>query len=326
MPTVQAVVDGYLEHLREQMLSDAHTTTVRQRLSFFLREQEGKLVNADRLIGFVSPADVAAHLRRFEEKRDAAEGYMAGLVSTHKAFWRWAYQKGYTRQDLGEKLRGRSYRPQIRRPAPEADIAAVAAALPRYAARGGFVKLRDALLVSMSLDSGARRRALRNLRKDALEEALRAPAQTPAGPLFTALSFSKGKTAKIRFSQVTADLARRLLEQLPGECRHVFVSSRTWKQLHQDSLSDSFRRLCAFAGVPTFQSHAVRKRNTTDVARMAGLEAARKYAGHSDAKVTREHYVDAFSDDVEEAAATIAARHQSNNELDEMARLFGLDR
>lgn len=326
MPTVNDVVSRYLEHLREQMLSNAHITTVRQRLSFFLREQDGELVNADRLIAFLRPADVADHLRHFEAARDASEGYMAGLISTHKAFWRWACERGYTRQNLGEKLRGRSYRPQVRRPVPEEDIAAVARAIPAYAAAGGFVRLRDALLVSMSLDSGARRRALRNLRKDALEDALRAPVETPAGPLFTALSFSKGKTAKIRFSEATASLARRLLQQLPGDCRHVFVSSRTWKQLHQDSLSDSFRRLCEFADVPVFQSHAVRKRNTTDVARMAGLEAARKYAGHSDAKVTREHYVDAFSDDVDAAAASIAARHQSNQELDEMARLFGLDR
>lgn len=325
MPTVQDVTERYLEHLREQMLSIAHITTVEQRLSFFLREQGGELANADRLIGFLTPADVADHLRRFEADRDAAEGYMAGLISTHKAFWRWCHDTGYTRQDLGEKLRGRSYRPQVRRPAPEDDIAAVARALPGYVAQGGFVKLRDALLVSMSLDSGARRRALRNLRKDALADALRAPADTPAGPVFTALSFSKGKTAKIRFGPVTAGLADEVLARLPAECRHVFVSSRTWQQLHQDSLGDSFTRLCEFAGVPVFQTHAVRKRNTTDVARLAGLEAARKYAGHSDSKVTREHYVDAFSDDVDAAAASIAARRQQPDDAEEMARLFGVD-
>ena len=324
MPTVKDVTKRYLEHLREQMLSDAHITTVRQRLSFFLREQDEQITNAGRLIGFLTPADIAGHLRSFEAERDASEGYMAGLISTHKAFWRWCCERGYTRQDLGEKLRGRSYRPQVRRPAPEKDIAAVARALPAYAATGGFVALRDALLVSMSLDSGARRRALRNLRADALADALRAPVQTPAGPVYTALSFSKGKTAKIRFGPATAALAGELLGHLPDDCRHVFVSSRTWQQLHQDSLGDSFRRVCTFAGVPVFQSHAVRKRNTTDVARLAGLEAARKYAGHSDSKVTREHYVDAFSDDVDAAAASIAARRQ-HDDTAEMARLFGVD-
>lgn len=330
MPTVNDVVSSYLQHLREQMLSDSYITSVRQRLAFFTRDTPGEIPNGERLIDRLRPADVSDHLRHFEVDRDASEGYMASIVSTHRAFWRWCHERGYTRQNLGEQLRRRSCRPQVRRPAPEGDVAAVAAILPDYARRPGFVPLRDALLVSMSLDSGARRRAFRNLRRDALAGALRAPADTPAGVVYTALSFSKGKPAKIRFGAFTAELARRLLAMLPDDCRYVFVSSRTWRQLHPDSFSDSFRRICEAAGVPTFRTHAVRKRNTTDVARMAGLEAARKYAGHSDSKVTREFYVDAFSDDVDAAAASIANRHRQpekqNSEVNEMARLFGLDR
>lgn len=292
MPTLTDVVDAYLQHLLEEGASPSHRRTVRWRLGRFLRMQRGQVINGDRLIGFVTRADLAEHIEEMEGQ-DYNEGTIAGLVSTNRAFWRWAHEKGYTTINLGEKLRRRSYAPQKRRPAPAEDVERVAAILEEYSYLNNmdWCCLRNATIVSLSLDSGARRRAIRNLKITAVEAALRAPESTADGPAYMAYSFSKKKVAKLRFFRETAGFFRRLLPQLPAGATYVFLSLETHERLHPDSFSGPFERICDYAGVPVFRSHAVRKRNTIEIAHEDGARAAQEYAGHSSIDVTQTHYL-----------------------------------
>lgn len=313
MPTLRDTVNDYIEHLHESGASPSHRRTVRWRLGQFLQMQQGKIINGDRLIGFVTRQDLAEHLEAMEA-RGYEEGTMAGLVSTHKAFWRWALEGAYTRMNIADKLSRRSFAPQKRRPAPAADVAAVVAVLEEYSRfnNQNWVCLRDATIVSLSLDSGARRRALRNLKVDAVRAALRAPETTPAGPAYMAYSFSKRKVAKLRFFEETARFFRRLLPLLPEGATYAFLSIDTEDRLHPDSLGGPFERICEYAGVPTFRSHAIRKRNTIEVAREDGPRAAQEYAGHSDISVTQTHYLMPEENAARDAAAAINARRRGN--------------
>ena len=91
--------------------------------------------------------------------------------------------------------------------------------------------------------------------------------------------------------------------------------------------------------MPTFRSHAVRKRNISQILTIDDPETAQRYAGHKSLETTLRHYKDIHEDQVHEAAAALAESwrdprpHLHGGKLrgqkatgldDEMRRLFGL--
>lgn len=311
----------YLEELKERQSSQSHLRTVAWRLGQFIKPR------ADQPLASVTRAQIAAHFTELRETR--SDGTMAGFTSSHRSFWRWLEAEGHTAENLGEKLRSFSYEPTVRDAAPLDDIQAVLAALwPFVAHRGQRPRdVRDALLVSLSIDSGARLGAMRRIRRSKVDQALRSARATRAGPVYDLLVVrDKTGTSHLRFFNDTAELFRIWLPLLPPAGDFVFVSLTTGQLLRADSLSRGFERICRFAGVPVFRSHAVRKRNVTDILEQADPETAQRYAGHRDLETTLRHYKQKKQGQVDEAAASLSAQRRRRAHFDnEMANLFGLD-
>lgn len=320
MMDLREAVSTYLEHLKERQSSQAHLKTVEWRLSQFLEGRE------DREVGDITRSELAEHF--IELARTRADGTMAGLTSTHKAFWSFAEAEGWTEINVGARLKRFSYKPKSRRAAPAADIRKVALALPAYADhRGGRPRdVRDALFVSLSLDSGARLGAMAGLERRDVAAALKRPARAANGRLVYQVVSRRGKTgtSKMEFCEETAQMFRRWLKMIPAT-KFVFVNINTGEPLRRDSLARAFERVCAYADVPVFRSHAVRKRNVSQIL-ASDPQTAQRYADHSSLETTYRHYSDVDEDDVLEATASLAERWRGVDAHEELRRLFGLQK
>ncbi len=314
-------LDAYLVSLQERQCSPSHVRTVAWRLGLFARAV------GETDLSRISRLDIAEHLQQLASTR--ADGTMAGLAATHRAFWRWCHDAGHLDQNLGDRIKRYSYQPMVRRAAPVADIATVAAALPAFVAhRERHPRdVRDALLVSLSLDSGARLGAMGNLRRRDVLRALEAPVAAADGRLVYSVP-SKGKTgmAVLEFCEETAHLFRLWLALTPSSADRVFVSLKTGRPLRRDSLSRAFEQVCRFAEVPVFRAHAVRKRNITEIIQTTDPETAQRYAGHKDLQTTLRHYKAGSAEQVRDATAGLASRRRGGHQFEqEMAQLFGLE-
>lgn len=324
--TLGEVLEKYLQKLRADGASEAHLRTVAWRLGRFVTPR------ADWGIGLVSRLDLAEHLA--EMRRTRSDGTMAGLTSTHRAFWRWVRRKGWTKKNLARRLKRYSYEPAVRQAASAASVEAVARALPAFVEHRGRRPrdVRDALLVSLSLDSGARLGEMAELRWPHVQQALNQGVVAAGGRVVYQV-VARGKTgmSTLEFFQETADLFRLWFVVAPAPTGdYVFISlARHGPQgglLRRDSLARAFERVCRFAGVPVFRAHAVRRRNISDLIAEADPETAQRYAGHSELETTLKHYKEKADRQVRDAAAGLAARRREDSFNEEMARLFGLEK
>lgn len=322
MPTVTGAITAYLDDLRERQCRPVHLYSVRSRLGHF-ESQFG-----DRSLDSLTRADIGQHITSLEG--DRTEATMAGIAATHRAFWTWCHERGFTSPNLGSKLRRYDYTPSVRRAASPEHVEALAAAIPAFVdRRRGRTwyenDLRAGLIVSLSLDSGARLGEMANLRIDDVRRSLERPHWTPEGTAYIVGSRGKTGTAQLVYFEQTASLFRRWLELVPSNARFVFVNLETGAKLYTNSLSRMFLRVCRFAGVPPFRAHAIRKRNICDIVDESGFAAAQQYAGHSNIQTTRRHYYEANQEQTVKAAARMnRRRRQSAEEASELAKLFGV--
>ena len=323
MCTVNEAYDAYLLDLEERMTTAAHIRSVRSRLKPF-RRRHGDTPLAD-----LTRPDCARFLRDLESG-GRSEATMAGYTATLKAFLKFAYLNEWTAENLGDRLKARDYSPQVRRPAPESHIQAVINALPEFVAHRDYQPrdIRDALLISLSIDSGARRGTMRNLQRADVEKALMSAERTEEGRVvYTVKTKGKTGTTEVVFFAETAELFGLWLPMVPGKSPYVFISLTTLKRLKPDALSKAYVRICEFADVPTFRSHAVRKRNTDRVIRLSDLEVGQRYAGHRQLSTTARYYRQLEHRDVYDAAARLAADRRGDGKFaDAAAEFFGLSR
>jgi len=304
--TLNDAITAYLDDLRERQLTAVHIRTVKYRLGRFAQTRP-----AGQPVAHLTRAILAAYFVDLREGK--SDGTMAGYVSTHKAFWKYCKRQGWTENNLGKKLKKYSYKPVVRKAAPVDDINTVLAHLNKFAwHRDGRPRdIRDALLVSLSLDAGARRAAMWGLRRSDAERSLHKGRLAKNGRIMYRVDayVNKTGTVTLEFCQETADLFRLYFERAPyTRTDLVFYNLTTGDPMRPASLSRAFDRICKFCGVPVFRSHAVRKRNGSAIIQeLHAPDVAQLYLGHQELSTTLRHYNDHERDDVSEAAAQLAS-------------------
>lgn len=300
MVTLKEAFDLYLEDLRARQLSASTIETAVLRI--------GRLVDflAPITAAAVDTADVTAFFEHLEGL-GLANGTLAGYKSSQRAFWNWAIAAGLVESSPARVLAQRrfnySFRPVNHQPADKDDFQAVVDSLMAFAAHREYEPrdIRDALAVSLTMDSSVRRAEVWNLRRADMERALRRGRPVGEGRLvYMAAVPGKTETAIVRFYDETAKLAWLWLDAMPVVARGpqagetavwLFCSLRTGKRLAKDYMGSAFIRVCKFAGVPTFRYQAVRKRTIMDSIALSGdQKVGQVLAGHKDARTTAEYY------------------------------------
>lgn len=317
----------YLAHLQERQGSESHLNTVSFRIGRFVKGRETVLVSA------VSADDVAGHFGDLAG-RGLANGTLAGYKATHRAFWKWVVFKNWAEDSPARVLNQRQYnysfRPVSHQPADRDDFQAVVDAIPLFAARQHYapVDVRDALAVSLAVDSGVRRGELWKLRRADIERALSRGRPVGEGrTVYVTAVTGKTDSVIVRFFDETAKLAWLWLDRMPKGAAWLFCSTRTGEQLYLDYMGSAFKRLCAYAGVPVFRFQAVRKRVVVDAIALSGdQKVGQLLAGHTDARTTAEYYNLLQQEQVNTAAAALATarRGKPDRAGEDLAKeLFG---
>lgn len=318
-------VKRYVAYLTECQWSEPHIRTVEYRLGRFVNGR------ADQDIKTISRTVLSEYFIQLRVGK--ADGTMAGYTSTHRAFWKFAKKRGWIKTNPAKKLRSWSCEPQMRKAAPEVDVQAVVDCLSDFVNRHDQRPrdVRDALLVSLSIDCGGRLGAMCNLKRSEVLKALERGRVAKNGRMAYVAMVNQGKTgaAHLEFGEETAELFRLWFRVMPKwDTDRVFINLMTGEPLLRNTVGRSFVPLCKFAGVPPFRSHAVRKRNVSSIAQETkDVEIAQRYAGHRDLETTVRFYKEKREDDVLEAAAELAARRRGRPDVDdELAKLFGVKR
>lgn len=305
----------YLACKKENNISQASIDNVNDCVGRFVRLYSvAELKDVDRTA-------VHGHFVILREHRALALGTLAKHKAAIRAFFNFCINRGWIENNpsdvLLRKEHAYSFKPVHSRPAPKDSTETVVVILHEYARhrRHRFADVRDALLVSMTMDSGNRRGELRKVRRKDLARSLKNGRVLTSGAMAYRLS-AMGKTAEamIQFYDETADLARLTLSCLPDKAIYVFVNSRTGKLLHEDSLRDSFNRICKYAGVERFGFQATRKRTVRDAIVMTGdMKSGQLIAGHSDIRTTMLHYNDIEEEEIEEIGSLVALKRRGSS-------------
>lgn len=312
---------SYLLELMERQSSASHLQTVKIRVGRFIRGRETQSISD------ITRLDLASFFLSLKES-GLADATLAGYTSSHRAFWRFCYKRGYTKELLSDKLKKYSFKPEKRVPADRNDLKTVIANLFAFASHRGNKPndVRDALFVSFIVDAGVRRNAVWRLCHSQVDEALERPLQAANGRFsYRVVVHDKGKMSSLNFFQETAQLYKLYDEVRPvykGTDR-IFINVRTGEPLQPGSVGRAFDRVCEFSGVPVFRAHSVRKRNVIDILDSSGNpKIAQAYAGHSDIRVTLDHYTYLHVEQVRDVSAELADNRRSDYE--NLANFFGV--
>ncbi|MBK8988996.1 MAG: tyrosine-type recombinase/integrase [Chloroflexi bacterium] len=311
------IMKTYLESLLERNLSPLHMRTVQSRLSQFIcPSEEFPTDRRFKPVGQITALELHEHFQILEEG-GRSDGTMAGHASTHRAFWAWIAERGLRDNSPATKLRRYSYSPKRRRAAPVASVEAISTCLPGFVAAGGYAgrDVRDALAVSLALDSGCRIGEIRSLRRRDMENALSTGDMSANGRMrYTVVGHGKTGDQVLTFFNESADLYRlwQLTNPHPN-AEFVFVSTKNGRLLRRETMGRCFTKVCEYAKVPTIRSHAIRKRNASDLqATFRDPELTRQYLGHTSINTTMKHYNDVDRDRVGEAAAVMASARRGD--------------
>ncbi len=269
---------------------------------------------------------------RQEDGSRFAHASLAGISKGIRYFFKFATQKGYIQTNAAAGLPRYSQKPVNRLAAPERDVIKILNSLTDFVDQRGRAlrDLRDALIVSFAISSGARLRNITELERSAVIQALKNPVVI-YGPsmsyVYHLSAEGKGdKMLELRFSQSTADLFTEYLARTAHITSHrIFLTDNHHpKPVSRYVINDAFRRICAFAGTKTWLSHSIRKANVMAILDNGGdLKTAAGYAQHSDTAITLQHYVYSSTKRIDSAAATMdQRRHEEAQLMREMSKLF----
>lgn len=296
-------IGTYLDYLENRALSTAHIVTVKGRLGRLAARYPGVLL-AD-----LESKHINVHFREMKDQ-GLSEGTRAGNASTVKAFLNFCVKQGFLPYSPAAQLPKLRYKPVHRRAAPADAVSALVPAVSEYAAHRQFrpVDVKDALVVSFSLDCGARLGEIHSLRWVDVRHALAAGHQTRSGRIaYTVIGYGKTGASSLRFFSETAELFRLWEGMNPWKSPFVFASLLTGELVRPASLGRSFERICRFAGIPVVRAHALRKKNVRDIIKNSGdWKMGQMFAGHENLSVTMTHYNDVLTDELDDAAADLA--------------------
>ena len=317
MKTLTQALEEYLLYLKKEGSSATHIRTVHSRLRQFIEpNDEFPTDNRMRSVDSVTALDLHQHL--FElQGGGRSDGTMAGYVGSMRAFWAWLVRDKEVKESPAENLRRYSYLPKKRRAAPSKSVDKLYAALRPFVAHRNYNPrdVRDALVVSLSLDSGSRIGEVHSLRSRDMEEALaRGEIAENSRTCYTVIGRGKTGSKAVTFFNESAELYALWQRVNPfPNAEFVFTSVHTGRLLRPESMTRCFEGICEFAGIPVVRSHAIRKRNASDLQRAFGdPELTRLYLGHSSITVTMNHYNDVDQERVMEAAAELASSRRGD--------------
>lgn len=312
---IQTALTNYTNDLNIRQCSPAHQKTVAYRITRFINDHPTAQINQ------ITDLDLARHFSKMRQTR--TDGTMAGLTATHRAFWKFCCLHGYITQNPAARLRSYTYTPNVRTPAPESSIATLIAAIPQFIAHRNQNPrdVRDALFCAIAIDSGARRGAILALRTNEARTSIQR-GRPANGRIIYEMWAKRGKTgaAKILFGEETAQILTLWLRLAPPS-DHLFCNVHTAAPLNPDVAGRIIPRLCQFANIPPIRTHAIRKRNVTNLA--TDPEIAQRYAGHKNLSTTLLFYRDKRESDVDTAVASLATqRHGDSNTHQVITQLF----
>ena len=187
-------IGKYVRYLEKQQFSESHLNTVKSRLGHFEKRHPDYQVEA------ITREELRQYFKKLGVGR--AEATMAGYAATHRAFWKFAKKKKWIGKNISKKMKGYSYDPVHRRAAPERSVRAVASSVGKFVnhRNNNPRDLRDGLLVSLAIDSGARLGEMRSLQKHAVRRALAQPTLAENGQaVFHIIGNGKTGGSHLRF-------------------------------------------------------------------------------------------------------------------------------
>lgn len=319
--SLNTLVPLFMEHLEINQASAAHMT----KTAWHLKPLEAMFPDVN--IQSLTRLDITRFMRSLrradgEPFSDATE---TGFVTALRSFFGWCVKQGVLSENPADHLKRKGYAARESRVADPNHVAAVGRHLDTYAQRrdGHPADVRDALVVSFSLDSGARLGEIHNLLRHDMERSLAHPVDTECGTVFRIASRGKTGPVTLRFSDRTARFANSWLELAPpSSSPRLLLSLKNGQPLRKDSVSRAFDRLCKFVGVPIFRSHAVRHLNVTQLMqRRVDDKLVSSYANHSTPMVTSTVYRHLAEGEVDMVAAELM--HARNGRSVIADELFG---
>lgn len=313
----------YLQSIESRGVRDVTLLKYQWELRHFLRDFGHHEIQC------ISLAELVIWLRNIRQSDGSryAHGSLAGISKGIRYFFKFAEKRGYIETNVADDLPRYSQKPVKRQAAPEADVIAILNSMDAFINQRGraLCDLRDGLIVSFAISTGARLRTITELEKKAVVQALESPIAIygPEGLAHVYHLFAEGKGDKIlelRFSQSTAQLFIEYLQRTQHVARsspNIFVANRQpFGPVSQYTVNSAFKRICHFAGVKTRLSHSIRKANVTAILDNGGdIKTAAGYAQHSDISITLQHYVYGTPRRIDIAAASMDQRRQAEAQV-----------
>ena len=305
---LQDAIDAFLANLLDRALSPSYISSVALRLKR-LSDSFPAIPLSD-----IQERDVNKYFRELKEV-GLAEATRAGHASSVKAFFNFCVRYGFLPYSPASGLPRLSYKPVHRRAAPRDSVLALIKAIPEFAAHRDYHPrdVKEALAVSLGVDSGARLGEIQSLLWSRVHHALERGHLVKEGRVvYTIVGYGKTEASFLKFFSETATLFSLWEKSNPWkDSNFVFCSLRTGERQQASSLGRAFERICKFADIPPFRSQAVRKRNVTDMIRQTGdWKAGQLLAGHANLKVTMEHYNDIMHEDMDDNVAAMATERR----------------
>ena len=313
MRTIRDAVTAYLESLDAAERSFEHIKSQNWRLS--------RLVDSlgDQPLSSLDRLNISRVLRPLRDS-DLSPASVNGIRSGVKSLLKFCYENGWTDENLGSHIKVGQFNSQRDKSAPEAHIQAVIQAIPQFIVhrKNRLRDIRDALTVSLSIDSGKRLGEINRITRRNLNLALQSPQSARGRTVYHVQSqWGKRGPALITFYEETADLFNRWLTASSHiQSKWVFCSLVTGDRLLPSSQSRAFDRLCKFADVPIFRSHAIRHANANQLFD-AGVDAAvvARVLGHTNPHTTLTHYRGGAIRQADMVTADLADRRRGKNDL-----------
>lgn len=315
------VSDAIASYVQSRVVAGCSERTVETALHRLTRF--AKWLPDDPPLSDVTPSLVESYFMHLRES-GLAEGTLAGHKSSQRAFWSWLVDHQYSDHDPSTILKTRrhsySFRPVRSRAAPADHFITMVNSLDAYVAaashrenRVRVTRIRDAALISLAVDSSARRSELHNLRRGDVAKALAEPQYTKSGQVvYHAPSTGKTGPMTVRWYFHTAQMLQRWIDEQDAAALWLWTGYVGKERLRVDYLVGALKRVCQFAGVPLIGWHAIRKRNVTDIIEATGdAKVGQLYANHADIRTTQTYYNDLANERVDSAAADLAAHRRS---------------
>lgn len=315
---IAQAVDLYLTELEISQKSQAHISKTEWHLQKFVA------LHGSTEAGEVTRLCLARFVKglRKENGEPYAPASLHGYVAALKGLFSFLHATGEIAENVSDRLKRPSYRTRSARVASAETVQALRGGVMSYAARRDYnpIDVRDALIVSLSLDSGGRRGEIANVTVHEARQALQAGRNLGGVTVYHLDTNGKTGQSVLRFMDNTAVLLEMWLRERFESATDALFVSQAGQKMHLMSITSAFIKLCDWSHVPTTLSHAIRHRVITEVMRGSDPAVAAQYANHASPTTTLQNYRHLADTEADEAAARLASGFQQG-----MNRLFGIN-